>query len=60
MLINEAAKNSGVTCVESIKLPEERAFNGIAFTFPEMTKRHGDRIREIALDSACQHLLCSR
>lgn len=39
---------------EEIKIGEPEGMSVIAFSIPEMIKRWSNRIREIALDSACK------
>ena len=44
---------NGMYSVAPVKLPEEDGFQGIAFALPEVIRKWGGRIRELALDSAC-------
>lgn len=44
----------GEYTVEEIEISEPEGMSVIAFSIPEMIKRWSNRIREIALDSACR------
>lgn len=40
--------------VQPIPLHEEPGFTALAFSLPQILRQWGGRIREIALDSACE------
>lgn len=57
ILIDQASKQSNLYTVQSIPLPDEPGFVGIAFSLPEVLRKWGGKIREISLDSACTYSL---
>lgn len=58
ILIEEASKpgpnQKGLYVVEPIPLHDEEGFTALAFSLPEILRQWGGRIREVALDSACE------
>lgn len=55
-LLKKGSKPGGLSKyeVEEICITEPGGMSVIAFSIPEMIKMWGDRVREIALDSACR------
>jgi len=58
VLLEEARKNdhekSGLYSAEPIPLAREDGVMAIAFALPDLLRQFGGRIRELALDSACE------
>lgn len=59
ILLEEAKKSNkpGLYTVESITLKEEPGVLALAFALPDILRQFGGRIREVALDSACEPFL---
>lgn len=49
----QEAGGLGPYAYEKIELDEPEGLSALAFAIPEMAKRWGSRLREIAIDSAC-------
>lgn len=54
ILLEEAQASKGLYQVQEIPLPDIPGYTVLAFALPNVIRQWGGRVRELALDSACE------